>query len=168
MVSRPEPLTKQHDLSQFDCGKTSLNDWLKKYALQSQSSGQSKTMVTCEPAGVVIGYYSFSVVSVEHAESTPERVKAGLARHSIPIFLLARLARGSKFRGQQLGERLLLHALKRAALLAVAVPLRAVVVDALDENARQFYSSFDFVAWPVDGLRMWILMKDLQKTLKEK
>lgn len=168
MVSRPEPLNREHDLSQFDCGKASLTDWLKKHALQSQSSGQSKTMVVCDPARVVIGYYSFSVVSVEHSESTPERVKAGLAKHSIPIFLLARLARDSKFRGQQLGERLLLHALKRAALLAVEVPLRAVVVDALDERAKQFCSSYDFVPWPVDGLRMWLLMKDLQKTLKAK
>lgn len=168
MVSSPEPLAKERDLSQFDCGKAPLTDWLKKYALQSQSSGQSRTMVICDPARVVIGYYSFSVVSVEHAESTPERVKAGLARHPIPIFLLARLARDRKFRGQQLGERLLLHALRRAALLAAEVPLRAVVVDALDESAKQFYASFDFVPWPLDGLRMWIIMKDLQKTLNEK
>lgn len=69
---------------------------------------------------------------------------------------------------QQPGERRLLHALRRAALLSAEAAIRAVVVDAFDGNAKQFYASFDFVPWPLDGLRMWILMKDLQKTLRVK
>ena len=142
-------------------------DWLKKHALQSQKSGHSKTLVVVDDDNHVIGYYAYSVVSLEHEGTTPERVKKGLARYSIPIFLLARLAVDVSQQGKGLGKRLVKHALKHAAKAAGKdIPIRAVVVDALDIDARNFYRQFDFEPWPVDGLRMWLLMKDLQATLK--
>jgi len=79
LVKRPTALTKAHDVSQFDCGKQTLSDWLKKYALQSDQSGHTKTMVIAQEQRV-IGYYSFAVVSVEHEDNTSPRVKKGLAR----------------------------------------------------------------------------------------
>lgn len=162
MVGRPQPLSKFHDLSQFDCGKEILTDWLKKHALQSQASGHTKTMVITDDSNSVVGYYSFSVVSVEHVETTPDRVKKGLARYSIPVFLIARLAVDKRLQGTGLGRRLLRHALLKAAKAAQHnVPLRAVVVDAIDPQARDFYAQSDFKAWPIDSFRMWILMKDL-------
>ncbi|MBS2009691.1 MAG: GNAT family N-acetyltransferase [Cyanobacteria bacterium SZAS TMP-1] len=165
MVGKPESLTKNHNLELFDCGKEPLNTWLKKYALQSQASGHTKTRVLVEENTVVIGYYSYNVISVEHEDSTPERVKKGLARHAIPVFLIARLALDSRHQGQGLGTRLLVSALKGAAAITEAVPIRAVVVDALDDEAKAFYQRFDFESFPADQLRMWLLMKDLLKTL---
>lgn len=166
MVGRPIPLTEEHDLSQFECGKAPLNDWLKKHALQSQASRHTKTLVITDKNNVVIGYYAYSVVSVEHEETTPERIKKGLARYSIPIFLIARLAIDVNHQGKGLGGRLLRHALKRAAAAAEKdVPIRAIVVDAIDEEAKEFYRGFDFEPWPIDGLRMWLMMKDLLATL---
>lgn len=166
MVSRPESLTKDHDLSQFDCGKEPLTTWLKKHALQSQNSGQSKTMVvTTEADNKVVGYYSYNIISVEHLDSTPDRVKKGLAKHPIPVFVIARLARDTKYRGTGLGKRLLLHGLKRAAAISEWVPIRAIVVDAIDEKAKEFYRDFDFEPFPADALRMWLLLKDLLKTI---
>jgi ribosomal protein S18 acetylase RimI-like enzyme len=168
MVSHPQSLTSEHDLTHFDCGKEPLNSWLKKHALQSPQSGQSKTMVVTEASDskIVVGYCSYNVVSVEHTDSTPERVKKGLARHPIPIFLIARLARDKKYKGVELGRRLLRHALKRAASISDLVPIRAIVVDAIDERAIEFYSDFDFEPFPADSLRMWLLLKDLLKTIK--
>lgn len=114
----------------------------------------------------VIGYYSFSIVSVEREESTLPRAKKGLARYSIPIFLIARLAIDENFQGQKLGTRLLRHALHRASVLSVKdVPIRAIVVDAIDEQAKAYYTRFDFEPWPVDSFRMWLMMKDLIKTI---
>ncbi len=169
MVSSPTPLTTEHHLSQFECGKPTLTDWLKKHALQSQSSGHTKTLVITDEKNIVIGYYAYSVVSVEHDDSTPVRVKKGLARYSIPIFLIARLAIDVNHQGQGLGGRLMCHALKRAAKASQKnVPIRAIVVDAIDEDAKAFYKSFDFEPWPIDGLRMWLMMKDLIATLKSK
>lgn len=166
-AGRPVPLSKDHDLSQFDCGKQAMTDWLKKHAWQSQSSGHTKTQVICTRDNVVIGYYAYSVVSVEHELSTPERVKKGLAQYSIPVFLIARLAVDVNQQGKGLGGRLLLHALKRAAGAAEKnVPIRAIVVVAIDEEAKVFYKRFDFESWPIDSLRMWLMMKDLLATFK--
>jgi len=165
MDSKPESLTKNHDLSTFDCGKEPLTSWLKKHALQSQGSGHTKTMVVTGDETKVIAYYSYNVVSIEHADSTPERVMKGLARHPIPVFLIARLAIDVAHQGQGLGGRLLKHALKGAATISESVPIRAIIVDAIDEDAKKFYSSYDFEPYPADSLRMWLLMKDLLKTL---
>lgn len=168
MVSRPEPLTKDHILDQFDCGKEPLTSWLKKYALQSQAGQHTKTMVIAE-GKAVIGYYSYSVISVDHSDSTPERVKKGFAKHPIPVFLIARLALDERHQGKGIGSRLLRHALKGAASIAASgdgVPIRAVIVDAIDDEARAFYSGWDFVEFPADSLRMWLLMKDLMATLR--
>jgi GNAT superfamily N-acetyltransferase len=168
MVSKPVPLSKDHVLEQFDCGKEPLNNWLKKHALQSDGAQHTKTMVIAEDK-IVIGYYSYNVISVEHEDSTPERVKKGLAKHPIPVFLIARLAIDKKHQGKGLGARLLRHALRGAAGIAAdpeGVPIRAVIVDAIDEEAKVFYSGFDFVPFPADALRMWLLMKDLVKTLR--
>jgi predicted N-acetyltransferase YhbS len=166
MACKPESLTKVHDLSAFDCGKEPLTSWLKKHALQSQNASHTKTMVITEDdTNVVIGYYSYNVVSVDHVESTPERVRKGLAKHPIPVFLIARLAIDSKHKGQSLGQRLCLHALKGAAAISGTIPIRAIIVDAIDDEAKEFYSKFDFEPYPADSLRMWLLMKDLLKTL---
>ncbi len=165
MGSEPQRLIKEHDLDAFDCGKEPLSSWLKKYAWQSQSSGHTKTMVITEGDKVVIGYYSYNVISVDHIDSTPGRIKKGLAKHSIPVFLIARLAIHSKHQGKGLGSRLLGHALKGAAFVSQSVPIRAIIVDAIDDQAKAFYKSYDFETYPPDGLRMWLLMKDLLKTL---
>lgn len=166
MVSRPASLTKDHDLSAFDCGKEPLTSWLKKHALQSQSSSHTKTMVVTEDgSNVVIGYYSYNVISVEHIDSTPDRVKKGLAKHPIPVFLIARLAVDVKYKGQGLGRRLLRQALRAAASISSDVPIRAIIVDAIDDDAKAFYSKADFEPYPPDSLRMWLLMKDLVKTI---
>jgi predicted N-acetyltransferase YhbS len=168
LIGKPESLTKDHILDGFDCGKEALSIWLKKYALQSQNSSHTKTMVVTEgDSKNVIGYYTFNVVSIEHSDSTPERVKKGLAKHSIPVFLIARLAVASSHQGKGLGARLLRHALISVAYFSDEIPIRAVIVDALDEDAKLFYEKFDFEAFPPDTMRMWLLAKDLLKTLRE-
>lgn len=100
-------------------------------------------------------------------DATPERVKKGLAKYPIPVFLIARLAVDQSMQGRKLGKRFLRFILKRAAKAANEdIPPRAIVVDAIDNEAKQFYSQFGFTPWPIDGLRMWLLMKDLQATLR--
>ena len=84
----------------------------------------------------------------------------GLARHPIPVFLIARLAIDKAHQGQGLGGRLLRHALRGAAAVSETVPIRAIIVDALDDDAKKFYSAYDFEPYPADSLRMWLLMKD--------
>jgi predicted N-acetyltransferase YhbS len=162
MVSKPESLSKEHILSSFDCGKEPLNSWLHKYALQNQNANHTKTMVfTQNDSKIVVGYYSYNVISVEHVNSTPERVSKDLAKHPIPVLLIARLAIDQTHKGQGLGKRLFRAALKHAITISTVVPIRAVIVDALDEETKAFYTAFDFESFPSDSFRMWLLMKDL-------
>lgn len=156
-------LSRECNCTSFDCGKEPLNKWLQKYALQSNTSGSSFTYVALDHDKVV-GYYSFAVGSVERGQA-PARIAKGLAGHPIPILLLARLAVDRNWQKTGLGTTLMLDFLQRACNLAIQhVPLRCVVVDAKDEESKLFYKRFDFEFWPLDSLRMWILMKDLRKT----
>jgi predicted GNAT family N-acyltransferase len=165
--NQPRLLLTTDRLDQFDCGNAAMNDWLKKHAIQSQSSGHAKTLAIVDDEQRVLAYCSYSVVSVEHEDSTPERVKKGLAKYPIPIFLIARLAVDRSAQGKKHCKRFLRYVLQRAAKAASEdIPLRAVVVDAIDDTAKKFYAQFDFTPWPIDGLRLWLLMKDLQATLK--
>ena len=121
-------------------------------------------VLTEDDSNVVIGYYSYNIISVEHSDSTPVRALKVLAKHPIPVFLIARLAIDNKFKGQKLGFRLLRRALLHAAEISDQVPIRAIIVDAIDNDAQKFYTDFDFEPYPADGLRMWLLLKDLLKT----
>jgi GNAT superfamily N-acetyltransferase len=158
-----EKLTKEHDLSHFDCGKPSLNDWLKRFALTNQQNDSARTYVV-HRTGRAVGYYSISAGSVRKEES-PTRVAKGLAAHPIGVILLARLAVDLSEQGTGLGKMLLVDALTRAMAAADTIGARAILVHAIDDDAAQFYRKFGFDASPIDPKQMMLLMKDLRATL---
>jgi GNAT superfamily N-acetyltransferase len=162
-LSPIEKLTKDHDLSDFDCGKPSLNDWLKRFALTNQQNDSARTYVV-QRAGRVVGYYSISAGSVRKEES-PARVAKGLAAHPIGVILLARLAVDRNEQGAGLGKMLLVDALTRAMAAADAIGARAILVHAIDEEAAKFYKRFGFEESPIDPRQLMLLMKDLRATL---
>jgi GNAT superfamily N-acetyltransferase len=156
-----EPLTSAHDTSDFDCGKLELTDWLYRYALVCHRAGSARVFVV-HRNGRVVGYYALAAGSVER-EGAPERIRKGLARHPIPVILLARLAVDQREQGKGLGASLLKDALTRAARAADEIGARAVLVHAKDEEARAFYQRFDFEPSPTDPLHLFLLMKDLKR-----
>ena len=162
--SSVEKLNKAHDLRFFDCGKPSLNDWLRRFALVNQQSDSARTYVVLR-SNQVVGYYSLAAGAVRKDES-PERIAKGLAAHPIGVILLARLAVDRKEQGKGLGKTLLIDALRRALAAAEIVAARAVVVDALDEEALEFYRKYGFESSPLDSKQLMLLMKDLRATLK--
>jgi predicted N-acetyltransferase YhbS len=164
-LSAPCILRESHILNEFDCGNESLNSWLNRYALQNQRANSARTFVVSHE-NHVIGYYSLAVGSIEH-ELASKRTKKGLARHPIPVMILARLAVDLKFQGIHIGSGLLKDALLRTLQAADYAGIRAVFVHAKDENARQFYTQFDFESSPVDPLKMLLLIKDIIKTRDE-
>jgi GNAT superfamily N-acetyltransferase len=164
--SKVEPISESHDVSRFDCGgHQSLNDWLKRFALTNERSESARTYVV-HRNGLVVGYYSISTGSV-FVEEAPARISKGLARHPIPVILLARLAVDKDERSTGLGKALLKDALRRIAQAADIVGARAVLVHAIDEQARKFYEHFGFEPSPVHELQLMLLMKDLRKALEE-
>jgi GNAT superfamily N-acetyltransferase len=165
-LSNVEPVSHSHDVSHFDCGThESLNDWLKRFALSNQKNESARTYVVHRNRSVV-GYYSISAGSVSLDEA-PARIAKGLARHPVPVILLARLAVDKQEKGIGLGKALLKDALARIAQAADIVGARAILVHAIDDQAKKFYQHFDFEPSPVHELQLMLLMKDLRKALAE-
>ena len=160
---RIEKLTRAHALEGFDCGKEPLNRFLVRHAVQSQQSNASQTYVACEAERVVCFYtLAFGQVAFDDA---PERLRKGLARHPVPIMILARLAIAADAQGKGLGAGLLKDALLRTIQASEIAGLRAFAVHAKDDEARAFYERHDFVASPVDPFQLFVLLKDVKAML---
>ncbi|MEC4889388.1 MAG: GNAT family N-acetyltransferase [Nitrospira sp.] len=160
MTRTIEKLQRHHAVDAFDCGRKELNRFLQQYALPNQQSGGSQTYVGVVD-DTIVGYYALAVGSVEQAMA-PERVKKGLAKHAIPIMLLARLAVDLHWQKQGVGAALLKDATLRTLQAADIAGIRTLVVHAKDEKAKQFYERFDFLPSPSDPLHLFMLLKDLR------
>jgi GNAT superfamily N-acetyltransferase len=158
-----ETINAAHSTAGFDCGHEDLNRYLHKHALQNTRADGAVTRVTAR-GDRVVGYYSLAAGAAEHEEA-PARVKKGLARHPIPLVILARLAVDRSAQRIGLGEALLKDALVRVAAAADLIGVRALIAHAKDERARAFYERFDFEPSPTDPLHMFLLMKDIRAAL---
>ncbi|HXO35532.1 MAG TPA: GNAT family N-acetyltransferase [Candidatus Acidoferrales bacterium] len=164
-LSKVQAISESQDVSRFDCGDhESLNDWLKRFALANERNESARTYVVHRNS-LVVGYYSISAGSVS-VEEAPARISKGPARHAIPVILLARLAVDKHEKGAGLGKALLKDALARIAQAADIVGARAVLIHAIDPQARTFYKHFDFETSPSHELHLMLLMKDLRKALQ--
>ena len=144
-VSAPTPLSSHHQIAEFCCGETVLDQWLKQRGLKNQAQGAARTFVVCkEDSHQVVGFYSLATGSVIHTEAT-----GGLRRNMpdpIPVIILARLAIDCAFHGQGLGADLLHDALLRSYRVAENVGVRALMVHALTDSAKRFYLHHGFKA----------------------
>ena len=147
----------------FDCGSQALNQFLQKYALTSQKSGSAKTYVCCHGKKIV-GYYTLAVGSVQ-PQSAPSRVIKGLARHPVPVMLLARLAVDRNHQRQGLGKALLKDCLLRTVQAAEIAGIRALLVHSKDDAARNWYLNLDFEPSPTDPHHLFLLLKDVKAML---
>lgn len=159
-----EKLSARHDPRGFDCGYSGLNDFLERYALQSQNGNSARTYVATDN-GVVVGYYSLTVGSVGHAEAT-ERVRKSMPRYPIPVLILARLAVHKDLQGQGIGSGLLKDALVRSSRAADIVGVRALLVHAKDTQARTFYEHYNFEPSPTDAYHLFLMVKDIRRLLR--
>ncbi len=159
-----EKLTAAHRVQQFSCGQEALDEWLTRYAIQSQAAGSATVFVAlCE--GTVAGYFALAAGSVDRA-GVPARIGRGLGGYPVPVVVLARLAVDRRFQGRGLGSALLKDALLRAANAADSIGVRAVLVHAKEPTAIDFYERFDFEPSPVDQFQLFLLMKDLKAALR--
>lgn len=147
----------------FDCGEPALNQYLHRYALLNQRASSAQTYVCCG-AGAVVGCYSLAVGSAE-PESAPPRVTNGVARHAVPVMLIARLAVDKDHQGQGLGKALLKDALLRTAQAADIAGIRCVLAHAKDATAQQWYESWEFEPSPTDPYHLFLMLKDLNALL---
>jgi GNAT superfamily N-acetyltransferase len=161
---RPRKLTKEDELTGFNCGHEELDTWLTKYALVSHLSGMARVFVTQQEERIA-GFYALATGGVEHANA-PRRITTGIPRHPVPVTVLTRMAVGLGDQGRGLGKDLLRDALIRVNNAADEVGIRALLIHAKDEAARDFYMHFaEFEPSPTDPLHLFLLMKDLRKTI---
>jgi len=158
---RIEKLRRIHAVDGFDCGKEALNRFLIRYAFQNQQADASQTYVALDGDDVA-GYYTLVVGEVSY-QGAPARLAKGLARHPIPIMLLARLAVATAYQGKELGAGLLKDAMLRVLQAANIAGIRAFAVHAKDDSARSFYERFDFVPSPTDPYHLFLLLKDVRR-----
>jgi GNAT superfamily N-acetyltransferase len=161
---RIEKLRRGHALDAFDCGREALNRFLIRYALPNQQAGASQTYVALADEEVA-AYYTLVFGQVEYG-AAPERLTRGLARHPVPIMLLARLAVATRWQGKGLGSGLLKDAMLRTLQAADIAGIRAFAVHAKDDQAKTFYERFDFVASPSDPYHLFRLLKDVRAALR--
>jgi len=161
---RIEKLWADCPLDDFDCGREELNRYLRRFAWTNQQAGAAQTYVGLVGEDV-IGYYALAVGHVMR-EQAPERLAKGLARHPIPLMLLARLAVDRRWQGQGVGQALLKDALRRTLQAADIAGIRAFAVHAKSEEARNFYQRFDFIASPSDSMHLFVLLKDVRRMVE--
>ncbi len=97
-----DKLSREHDLSAFDCANATLNDWLRKFAWTNQQADSAKTYVALD-GNRVVGYYALTTGSVRKHES-PRRIAKGLANHPIGVAPLAKLAVDQSQQGKDLAK----------------------------------------------------------------
>ena len=153
-LSSPQPLSAEHRLEDFACGESSLDDWLRRRALINQTTGASRTFVVTDESGQVLAYYALAAGAVSHQES-PGTIRRNMP-DPVPVMVLARLAVDQRLQGQQVGGALLKDALHRAISVAQNIGVRAMLVHALNDRARQFYAYYGFVPSPANPMTLML------------
>lgn len=158
-----EPLGKNHDRTAFSCGKDPLDRYIKNQAGQAVTKNLAAIFILTPDGKKIAGYYTLSSYSVE-LDEVPEEIARKLTRmREIPATLLGRLARSIEFRGQGIGEVLLVDALKKALQNSAHVASWAVIVEAKDEEAAEFYKRFGFIPFPTRQNRLFLPMNTIRK-----
>jgi GNAT superfamily N-acetyltransferase len=164
--ARPVALEARHNAENFGCGVQSLDDWLRKHALQSHRSGGSRVFVTTETDPDIAGYYALAAGAVMPSDATARLARGLAGGQPLPVVLLARLAVDARHQGVHVGRSLLLDAMTRVVQAGKPIGIRALLVHAIDENARAWYAQFGFESSPTHPLHLTLLMKDLRATLE--
>jgi len=136
-LSAPQALAAAHRTDGFDCGEPSLDEWLKRRAMVNQLSGASRTFVATDPAGRVFGYYALAAGAVSRQAAT-SAVRRNMP-DPVPVLVLGRLAVDRRAQGFKVGAALLKDAVGRARAVARNAGVRALLVHALHDQAKQFY-----------------------------
>ena len=149
-LSAPEPLTAAHDISSFSCGKPTLDQWLKTRALSNQQKGFTAVLVVHE-AGRVVGYYGLAPTAVVPG-ALPRSIRTGQPPDPVPCLLVGQLATDAHWVGQGIGTGLVKHALQRCVQAAGLIGGRALMVNAVDTEAAEFWQRRGFLRSKDDPL----------------
>jgi hypothetical protein len=163
---REQALTRQHDRAAFDCGRSELNEYIRRFARQNHQSGAAKTFVatTDSDPAVILGYYTISPGVIDFAKAPPQITKS-LGRYEVPVFRLGRLAVSLTVQGRGLGGDLLLAAAARGLSVAQEVGGVALAIDAKDQRAAKWYIRFGALPLLDDPLKLVLPLDTIRAVL---
>ena len=161
-VTAPEPITASHHTESFACGIPVLDEWLRRRALKNEVSGASRTFVICQDRQVV-GYYTLATGSVEHRDA-PGKIHRNMP-NPIPVMVLGRLAVDQEQQHAGLGRGLLKDAVLRTLTVSQHAGVKALLVHALSEDAKRFYTRSGFLESPFDPMTLMIALQDAANCL---
>ena len=157
-LSGPQPFTAAHLPDEFACGQDSLDEWLKRRALANQLSGASRTFVVVNQEDRVYGYYAMAAGAVSHQMATSS-VRRNMP-DPVPVMVLARLAVDHRAQGIKLGAALLQDAVSRAVIVSQNAGVRALLVHALHDRAKQFYEHYGFQQSPQHPMTLMLRLNN--------
>ena len=157
-LSAPRPLTATDLLNDFECGEHALDDWLKRRALNNQLSGASRTFVVVDDENRVRGFYAMAAGAISHQLAT-STVRRNMP-DPIPVMVLGRLAVDRRAQGIKLGAAMLQDAVTRAITVSQNTGVRALLVHALHERARQFYQHYGFQESPQHPMTLMLRLNN--------
>ncbi|MEB3336297.1 MAG: GNAT family N-acetyltransferase [Leptolyngbyaceae bacterium] len=158
----PEKLRVSHDLEHFDSGNAQLDHWLKHRALKNELEGASRTYVLCQNQ-TVIAYYCLANGAIA------QTIAIGRVRRNmpdpIPVMILGRLAVDQQWQSRGIGRSLLRDAILRTLNAAEIAGIRAILVQAISEEAKQFYEKHGFAASLLDPMILMVKVSDARAAL---
>ncbi len=152
---RIEHLQKHHIRNRFDCGESTLNDYLVQYARQNDERNIARTFVAVASDACVQGFYTISAADIEFSEC-PDKFTKHLPKYPLPAARIGQLAVDRSTQGHGLGARLLIDALQRIYTTSDEIGIKIILVDALNEKACAFYTHFGFVSLPGNEFRLFL------------
>jgi GNAT superfamily N-acetyltransferase len=162
-LSRPEPLSDLHELAEFSSGVVSLDDWLKRRARANQISGASRSFVVAED-NKVLGFYALASGGIAITSSVG-RFRRNMP-DPIPVVVLGRLAIDQSFQGKGLGRALFRDCALRVAQAADTIGIRGIVVPAISEEAKAFYTALGFDPSPLEPMTLMVTLGDIRQLLQ--
>jgi GNAT superfamily N-acetyltransferase len=163
-ISDPEPLAASHDLTEFSCGKPSLDRWLKTRALSNQEKGSTAVLVV-HVANRVVGYYGLAPTAIVPS-ILPRSIRTGQPPDPVLCLLLGQLATDQNWSGKGIGTGLLKHALQRCVTAAGLIGGRALIVNAVDVEASAFWRRCGFIPSKDDPLILFRSVADIAASLR--
>jgi len=160
---RVEPLSTQNKRD-FSCGIEPLDRYLHRQAGQDARKRIAAPFVMMEKGGAdVIGYYTLSALSIDIGDWPPAVVhQLKLPRYpQMPVTLLGRLALDQRFRGRGVGGLLLTDALERSLRSTDLVASMAVVADAKDDAAVDFYQAMGILLFSDQSRHVFLPMSTI-------
>lgn len=157
------PLNAAHNRTGFHCNVEALDQYFHKQAGQDIRRRISRIFVAVLPDNPkeVMGYYTLSSLSIR-LEQLPQKLARKLPKHPVPAALIGRLAVTHNAQGCGIGKMLIVDAIKRTVSVSNQIAIYAMVVDAINDNAKDFYEQFGFIRLSDNSSRLFLTLKSFE------